>query len=122
LLGLMPGLKERAKTLVELFHSAEFLTAQRPIPLDEKAGALLDVEARGRLGRLAEALRHVPWTVADLELAVRSFAETEGIKLGKIAQPLRAVVTGSASSPPIFDVLVALGKTESLGRIADQTS
>ena len=120
LLGLMPGLKERAKTLVELFHSAQFLTAYRPIPLDEKAGALLDAEARGRLGRLPEALRDVPWTSADLELAVRSFADTEGIKLGKIAQPLRAAVTGSASSPPIFDVLVALGKNESLGRIADQ--
>jgi glutamyl-tRNA synthetase len=119
LLALMPALKERAKTLVELFQSAAFLAAERPIRLDEKAAALLDDEARARLGRLLEALSTTPWTETELEAAVRAFAEAEGVKLGQIAQPLRAALTGSASSPPIFDVLVALGRDESLGRIAD---
>jgi glutamyl-tRNA synthetase len=120
LLTILPALKERAKTLVELFHSAAFLVAERPIVLDQKAAALLDGEARGRLGRLADRLAQAPWTTDDLDAAVRAFAEAEGVKLGTIAQPLRAALTGSAASPPIFDVLVALGREESLARLADQ--
>jgi glutamyl-tRNA synthetase len=122
LLALMPALKERAKTLVELVQSAAFLVATRPLAMDEKAAALLDAEARTRLGRLGDALSGLVWTAANLETAVRTFAEAEGAKLGKVAQPLRAALTGSASSPPIFDVLVALGSKESLARIADQAS
>ncbi len=120
LLALLPALKERAKTLVDLFHAAAFLAAERPIPMDEKASALFDEEARARLGRLAHALSTIPWTAADLEAALRTFAEDEGVKLGKAAQPLRAALTGSAASPPIFDVLVALGRAESLARMTDQ--
>ena len=120
ILTLLPALKERAKTLVELFQSMRFLAAERPLRMDEKAAALLDPEARGRLGRLADALVPVAWTVPDLEKTAREFSEAEGVKLGKIAQPLRAAVTGSAASPPIFDVLVALGREESLARIKDQ--
>jgi glutamyl-tRNA synthetase len=120
LLRLLPGLKERAKTLVELFHSAAFLAAERPLSLDEKADALLDAEARSRLGRLARALADAPWQTADLEAEVRRFAEAEGVKLGAVAQPLRAALTGRASSPPIFDVLAALGREESLARLSDQ--
>ena len=88
--------------------------------MDEKAAALLDGEARALLGRLIEALSSVDWTCAALEAAVRAFAEAEGVKLGKVAQPLRAALTGSAASPPIFDVLVALGREESLARLKDQ--
>jgi glutamyl-tRNA synthetase len=120
LLALMPALKERAKTLVDLLRAAEFLAAQRPLVLDEKAAALLDVEARARLARLADALSGIAWRSEGLEAAVRSFSEAEGVKLGKVAQPLRAALTGSAASPPIFDVLVALGREESLARIRDQ--
>jgi glutamyl-tRNA synthetase len=120
LIAILPALKERAKTLVELFHSAAFLVAERPIALDTKAAAVLDGEARARLGRLAERLAQSPWTTGDLEAAVRAFSETEGVKLGTIAQPLRAALTGSAASPPIFDVLFALGREESLARLADQ--
>jgi glutamyl-tRNA synthetase len=120
LLGLMPGLKERAKTLVELFQSANFLAAERPIPLDEKAAALLDEEGRARLARAHHALADAHWSEPDLEAAIRQLAEADGVKLGKIAQPLRAALTGSASSPPIFAVLVALGREESLGRLSDQ--
>ena len=116
--ALMPALKERAKTLVDLFHAMRFLAAARPLALDEKATALLDAEARARLGRLAETLR--PGRVGRCrrsKQAVRAFAEAEGVKLGKVAQPLRAALTGSAASPPIFDVLVALGREESLARL-----
>ncbi len=122
LLALMPALKERAKTLVDLAHSAAFLAAERPLPLDEKASALLDADARPRLGRLADALAATPWGHGALESAARDFAEKEGVKLGKVAQPLRAALTGSAASPPIFDVLVALGREESLARIKDQAA
>jgi len=121
LLPLMPALKERAKTLVELLHAAQFLAADRPLRLDEKAAALLDAEARPRLTRLADVLAGSEWQAAALEQATKDFAVAEGVKLGKVAQPLRAALTGSAASPPIFDVLVALGREESLARVRDQT-
>ncbi len=121
LLALMPALKERAKTLVELFQSASFLAAERPLKLDDKAAALLTPESRARLGRLVAALRETAWTGVELEAAVRAFADAEGAKLGHVAQPLRAALTGSAASPPIFDVLVALGREESLARLSDQS-
>ncbi len=122
ILGLMPALKERAKTLVDLFQAARFLVAERPLAMDEKAAALLDADARTRLGRVAEALADVPWAAADLEQVVRHFAHVEGMSLGQVAQPLRAALTGSATSPSIFEVLVALGREESLARIKDQAA
>ena len=118
-LGLLPALKERAKTLVDLIHAARFMVAERPLALDEKAAKLLDDDARARLGRLVAALGEVPWASADLEQAVRHFAHTEDVKLGQVAQPLRAALTGSAASPSIFEVLVALGREESLARLQD---
>ncbi|SEQ82094.1 glutamyl-tRNA synthetase [Faunimonas pinastri] len=120
LLALMPGLKERAKTLVELIHSAAFLWAERPLALEPKAADLLDGDSRGRLRGLASDLEAAEWEIPALEAAVRAFAEREGIKLGKAAQPLRAALTGSTMSPGIFDVLLVLGRQESLARIRDQ--
>jgi glutamyl-tRNA synthetase len=117
----MPALKERAKTLIELFHAAAFLVTERPLQVDEKAAALLDDDARARLGRLGAALAEAPWNTASLEAKVREFADLEGVKLGHIAQPLRAALTGTATSPPVFDVLAALGREESLARLADQS-
>ena len=123
LLAAMPGLKERAKTLVELMASAGFLFADRPLALDDKAAALLTGEARSLLGELSGALGAVePWTAAATEAAVRGFADRKGIKLGKVAQPLRAALTGRTTSPPIFDVLAVLGKGESLARLEDVVS
>jgi glutamyl-tRNA synthetase len=116
----MPGLKERAKTLVELSDSAGYLFAQRPLKIDDKANKLLTEKARQILGKLTPALRDTPWTAQSLESTVREFAERETIKLGDVAQPLRAALTGHTTSPPIFDVLSVLGREESLGRIADQ--
>lgn len=122
LLAAMPGLKERAKTLVELADSAKYLFVERPLPLDEKASSLLNDEGRTVLSGILPDLAAVSdWTAESLDAAVRVHAEKTGLKLGKIAQPLRAALTGRATSPGVFDVLAVLGKDESLGRIEDQT-
>ena len=121
LLAAMPGLKERAKTLLELLDGARFLTSDRPLVLDEKAAALLTAEARAVLGEIATELEAVePWTAEQAEQALRTFAERKGAKLGSVAQPLRAALTGRTTSPGIFDVLAVLGKSESLARLRDQ--
>jgi glutamyl-tRNA synthetase len=123
LLAGMAGLKERAKTLVELVDGARFIVADRPLALDEKAKGLLTPEARQLLGDLSENLSTIePWNAEATEHAVRAFAERKGVKLGGVAQPLRAALTGRTTSPPIFDVLAVLGKVESLGRLQDQVS
>ncbi len=117
----MPGLKERAKTLVELVNSARYLFARRPLSYDKKATKLLAKdEAKTVLSSLAPLLETVEdWSLDGLEQIVREFSEKEEIKLGKIAQPLRAALTGGAVSPGIFDVLFVLGKDEALARIRD---
>jgi len=120
LAAAMPGLKERAKTLIELLDNAEFIFLERPIPLEEKATALLGAEARAHIGRLLPRLEAAEWTAAALEAAVRAYAEEEKVKLGAVAQPLRAALTGRTTSPPVFDVLAVLGRAESLGRLRDQ--
>jgi glutamyl-tRNA synthetase len=121
LLAAMPSLKERAKTLLDLIDGARFLLTDRPLPLDDKAAALLTPDARILLADIAAQLAAVePWTAAATEQAVRSFAEGKGAKLGTVAQPLRAALTGRTTSPGIFEVLTVLGKDESLARLADQ--
>jgi glutamyl-tRNA synthetase len=117
----MPLLKERAKSLVDLINGAHFIVAERPLPLDEAAEKLLDTEARKLLASLVPVLASATdWSAPALEAAVKAFAETEGLKLGKLAQPSRAALTGRATSPGIFDVLAILGRDESLARIGDQ--
>ena len=121
LVAAMPGLKERAKTLLELADSAGYLFARRPLPMDEKASAILDVDARATLKGIHGAFSGVAeWTAPALEAAVRAYAEANGLKLGKVAQPLRAALTGRSTSPGVFDVVAVLGREEALGRIADQ--
>ena len=121
LVAAMPGLKERAKTLIELLDSAYYLTAARPLVPDERAAALLTDEARARLAAILPALEALPeWNATTTEAAVRLFAETEGLKLGQVAQPLRAALTGRTTSPPLFDVMAVLGRAESLARLADR--
>ncbi len=120
LLEAMPLLKDRAKTLIELMEKAAFIMTQRPLAYDDTAKALLTPEALEHLRRALGVLETVEnWTAAEAEAAVKAFATGEGIKLGLIAQPLRAALTGKAASPGIFDVLAILGKEESLGRIRD---
>ncbi len=120
-IAAMPGLKERAKTLLELIDGARFLFADRPLPIDEKARSLLTDDARGILRELSHTLTPVdPWSADSAEQAVRTYADTKGLKLGAVAQPLRAALTGRTTSPGIFDVLATLGKDESLARLNDQ--
>ena len=118
----MPELKPRAKTLDEIADGALFLFSARPLGLDDKAAALLNPEAQALLGQTHDALAATQqWTVEAIEAAVRQVAESAGIGLGKVAQPLRAALTGRTTSPGIFDVLVLLGRNESLARLADQS-
>jgi glutamyl-tRNA synthetase len=121
LIAAMPGLKERAKTLIELIEGARYLYADRPLALDDKAKAVMTADARGMLANLSRELATVdPWSAAGAEAAVRAYAERAGPKLGAVAQPLRAALTGRTTSPGIFEVLAVLGKAESLARIGDQ--
>jgi glutamyl-tRNA synthetase len=117
----MPELKARAHTLIQLTDGASFLFAERPLDVEGAAADLLSTEARqmlraahDKLGALAD------WEAASLEAAIREVAEGSGVKLGKLAQPLRAALTGRTTSPGIFEVLALLGRDESLARIADQ--
>lgn len=120
LLASMPGLKERAKTLTELIDSASYLFAERPLSFDDKAAGILTDDARAILARIRPALEQVEdWSVEALDAAVRAFAEAEGLKLGKVAQPIRAALTGRSTSPGVFDVLAVLGREESLQRIRE---
>jgi glutamyl-tRNA synthetase len=116
----MPVLKPRAKTAIELADGAQFLFETAPISLDEKAKSLLEGEAIVLLGKVHDVLtQETRWELAALEESVKGVAEEAGIGLGKVAQPLRAALTGRGTSPGIFDVLVLLGRTESLARIGD---
>ena len=121
LLSAIPELKARAHTLNELADGARFLFAGRPLEMEEAAAALLTAEARELLHRTHDRLSALAeWDAGSVEAAIREIAEGGGVKLGKLAQPLRAVLTGRTTSPGIFDVLVLLGRDESLARIADQ--
>ena len=114
---LMPGLKERARTLVELAGSAAFLARKVPLAMDAKAAALLTPDSRAMLGDLDAALSAAEFELPALDAALRAYAERTGRKLGQVAQPLRAALTGSATSPGIDATLAALGREESLARI-----
>jgi glutamyl-tRNA synthetase len=123
LVAAMPGLKERAKTLVELLDNASFLYASRPLQLDPKAAEILGNGGRERIAgvlRQLEALSE--WTVQSTEGAVRAYAEETGVKLGQVAQPLRAALTGKSTSPGLFEVMAVLGRPETLARLKDQAS
>ncbi len=121
LAAALPSLKERAKTLAELVTGALYIVTARPLALDDKAAKLIDAEAKAMLVALIPRLEAcTSWSAADLETAVKAFAEETGAKLGKVAQPLRAALTGRSVSPPVFDVMAVLGRDESLARLKDQ--
>jgi len=113
----MPGLKERAKTLVELTRTAEFLYHDGPPTPDQDALKLLNGDARKIIAKVRPILAAADWSSASLENVVRMFAVAEGLKLGQVAQPLRAAITGQATSPPLFEMLALLGREESLTRL-----
>jgi glutamyl-tRNA synthetase len=117
----MPELRLRSKTLKELASSSLFYFRTRPLSLDEAAQKLLQGLARETLKGLRDVLSETSdWTGPELESAVRAYAERVGLGLGKVAQPLRAALTGQGTSPGIFDVLEVLGRAESLARLEDQ--
>jgi glutamyl-tRNA synthetase len=119
----MPGLKERAKTLVELIDNANFIFTDRPLVMEAKAAALLTPETRTLMAKVRQALVAVkPWSAETTETAMRTFAEENNLKLGAVAQPLRVAMTGKTTSPGIFDVLGVIGQQECLARLDDQAS
>jgi glutamyl-tRNA synthetase len=118
----MPVLKVRAKDINELAANAAFLFAQHPLTVEPKAEALLTDDARALLGQVKTRIEaQSDWTLEGLEASLKAMAEELGLGLGKLAQPLRAALTGQTTSPGIFDVLVLLGRDESLARIAAQS-
>lgn len=116
----MNGLKQRAKTMRELAESARFYVLPRPIPLNEKAQGLLTKEAKTLLVDLIKQYEALSdWSEAATQEMAKTYAEKQGVKLGAVAQPLRAALSGSNVSPPVFEVMVVLGKDEALGRLRD---
>ena len=120
IISIMPELKERAKTLVELAIGTEFILNNRPLNLNAKAEKLMTDDAKALLKQLSIQLEHVDnWNIHEIETTIRDFSTQNDIKLGKVAQPLRAALTGTNVSPGIFDVLAVLGRDETLGRLSD---
>jgi glutamyl-tRNA synthetase len=120
-LAALPELQPRAKTVLELIDLAQFIYATRPMPIDAAASAQLTDEARANIGAFARTLQGLnDWSVAAIDAAARAFAEERGLKLGKVAQPLRAALTGRTVSPGIFEVMVLIGREETLARLLDQ--
>ncbi len=123
LLQAMPSLKDRAKTLLELIAGSYFIFADRPLEIEAKAEALLTDDNRALISRMRTELAAVsPWSAETTEAAMRNFAEQNNLKLGAVAQPLRAALTGRTTSPGIFEVLAVLGREECLARLGDQAA
>ena len=123
ILTAMPFLKERAKTLIELAEGTKFITATRPLNINEKASNTLENGGAEIIGKLLPTLTALnDWNEEKIESVIREFSEQAELKLGKVAQPLRAALTGTNVSPGVFDVMVILGKDECIGRLSDQAS
>ena len=122
LVAAMPGLKERAKTLAELAGAAGFLFTDGSPQLDEAAAKILSPENRRLLAEIVHLLQRSEWDATALEARVRELAEQKGVKLGQLAQPVRAALTGRAASPPIFEMMVVLGREEALARISSHAT
>ena len=121
-LAALPELQPRAKTVLELIDLAQFIYAVRPLTIDAAASAHLSDDTRVVLKDMAEVLRGLnDWSVAAIDAAMRELAEAKGLKLGKLAQPLRAALTGRTVSPGIFEVMVLIGRDEAMARLEDQT-
>jgi glutamyl-tRNA synthetase len=118
--SLIPSLKTRANNLLEIAENAQFLFLQRPLSFDKKATKIITPASRIMVAELLTELETLEdWGTETLELAVREFIDSHSLKMGDIAQPLRASLTGKSVSPGIFDVMISLGREESLGRLSD---
>jgi glutamyl-tRNA synthetase len=120
-LAALPELQPRAKTVLELIELSQFIYATRPLAIDAAAAEQLTPESRANVGAFAAILSGLAdWSVPAIDAAARAFAEARSLKLGKVAQPLRAALTGRTVSPGIFEVMVLIGREETLARLADQ--
>ena len=114
----MNGIKERSKTLLDLMEQSLVYIKKTPILYEEKAKKILDNDTQLQLNIIIDSLGHITeWDATNLEVWARSFSEENNIKLGKIAQPIRAAITGSTQSPPIFEVMAIFGKEEVIYRL-----
>lgn len=116
---VLPLIREKAKKLPEVIDNAHFILVERPISLDEKAAKILDEDARNRLAELTNLLENASWGVNELEAVLKTYASENGLGLGKVLQPIRAALTGTTNAPSVYDMLVALGRDESIARIND---
>jgi glutamyl-tRNA synthetase len=122
-LAALPELQPRAKTVLELIDLAQFIYTVRPLEMDASASQVLNPEARQMLSKAKLVLEELSdWSVRAIDAAVRALAEQQGLKLKEVAQPLRCALTGHTVSPGVFEVMVLIGKAESLARIGDQAS
>ena len=120
LIVAMPELKQRVKFIPQLIDNASFIVYNRPLNIEEKAAKLITPDAKSLLKELSQTLTKViDWDIASIDFTLRQFVASKELKLGSVAQPLRAVLTGKTTSPGIFEVLSILGREESLGRIDD---
>ncbi len=119
LMVAMPHLKKRAKTFFELIDKAEFIVADRPIKPDEKASAQLDNVSRGILNELTPQLQNARWERDEIEAAAMQFAEAKDMKFGKLAGPIRAALAGRTATPSVFDMMLVLGREETIARLTD---
>lgn len=115
-------LKDRAKTLPELIEKAHFILASRPLEIEERAAAQLDSVSRGILSELTPQLQSASWNREELEALVASLAERHDTKLGKLAGPLRAALAGRSVSPSVFDMMLVLGREETIARLEEATA
>jgi glutamyl-tRNA synthetase len=115
----MPHLKDRAKSFPEILEKAQFVLSDRPIAPDAAAAAALDPVSRGILSELTPRLHGASWTREGLEAVLTAVAEEHGLKFGKLAPALRAALAGRAVSPSVFDMMLVLGRDETLARLSD---
>jgi glutamyl-tRNA synthetase len=115
-------LKDRAKSLPDLLEKAQFALASRPIEPDEKAAAQLDPVSRGILSELTAHLQNASWTRDTLEATLTQAAEAHGLKFGKLAGPLRAALAGRSATPSVFDMMLVIGRDETIARLTDAAS
>ncbi len=118
----LPYTKERAKTFPELLEKAHFALTTRPLELEPKAAAALDATALGMLRDLTPQLQNASWKREALEATAAAVAEAHGLGLGKLAGPLRAALAGRIVTPSVFDMMLVLGRDETLARIGDQVA
>jgi glutamyl-tRNA synthetase len=122
LLAAMYCLKDRARSLPDLLEKAQFVLAERPIEPDEKSAAALDDVSRGILSELTAQLQNDSWSRDTLEAKLTAFADSHELKFGKLAAPIRAALAGRSATPSVYDMMLVIGRDETLARLTDAAS